>query len=86
MRSSGVCHTAVLLSGSRSLGLAAFLASLTHLLTFFILSVQEPLLGDDLFAGVAGSPAMSFCPTTFTSFPCLADEMEEQVKAMELDL
>lgn len=48
--------------------------------------MQEPLLGDDLFTGVAGSPAMAFGPLPFTSFPCLADEMEEQVKAMEIDL
>lgn len=43
---------------------------------------QESLLGDDLFAGVCGSPALP----SLADFPCLADELEEQVKAMEYDV
>ena len=50
--------------------------------------LQDPLLGDDLFAGVARSPAISLFPfpTPLPPFPCLADEMEEQAKAMEFEL
>lgn len=42
--------------------------------------LQETLLGDDLFDGAACG---SVYPSSLASFPCLADELEEQMKAME---
>jgi GATA zinc finger len=49
--------------------------------------LQDSLLGDGFLAGASGSPGMcALLPVSLPSFPCFADEMEEQAKAMEYDL
>lgn len=57
---------------------------LTRHLVFFL---QEPLLGEELFtnthAALPSSPTLSL--TFSAQFPCLGDELEEQVKALEED-
>ena len=49
--------------------------------------LQDSLLGDGFLAGASGSPSglCALYPVPLPSFPCFADEMEEQAKAMEYD-
>ena len=49
--------------------------------------LQESFLADGLLAGTSATPGMfPLYPVPLSSLPCFADEMEEQVKAMELEL
>ena len=57
-----------------------------HITNTILPLLQETFLGDDLILELAGSTDMSLHPTPLSSFPCFADEMEEQAKSIEFDL